>query len=68
MDINTVILSLDRLMMIDLSKKQSSIVWGYIMEWGMGRLHQIDGIMCGPDYVKILDKDYLGTLKDLKIR
>jgi hypothetical protein len=34
----------------------------------MGRLHRIDGIMCGPDYVKILDKDYLGTLKDLKIR
>ena len=24
--------------------------------------------MCGPDYVAILDKDYLGTLKDLKLR
>jgi len=34
----------------------------------MGRLHRIDGIMCGLDYVKILDKQFLGTLKDLKIR
>jgi hypothetical protein len=44
------------------------MVWGCITEQGMGRLHQIDGIMCGLDYVKILDKDYLGTLKDIKIR
>ena len=34
----------------------------------MGRLHRIEGIMCGPDYVEILDKDYLSTLKDLKLR
>jgi hypothetical protein len=34
----------------------------------MGRLHQIKGIMCGPDYVKILNKQYLRTLKDLKLR
>ena len=34
----------------------------------MGRLHRIDGIMCGPDYIEILDKEYLGTLKDLKIK
>jgi hypothetical protein len=40
------------------------------MVWGctMGRLHQIEEIMCGPDYVKILEKSYLGTLKDLKLR
>jgi len=44
------------------------MVWGMITAKGMGRLHWIDGIMCGPDYVEILDKQFLGTLKDLKIR
>jgi hypothetical protein len=44
------------------------MVWGCIMGRGMGRLHRIEGIMCGPDYVAILDKEYLGTLKDLKLR
>ena len=44
------------------------MVWGMITAKGMGRLHRIDGIMCGPDYVEILDKQFLGTLKDLKIR
>jgi len=34
----------------------------------MGRLHHIEGIICEPDYVKILNKDYLSTLKDLKLR
>jgi hypothetical protein len=44
------------------------MVWGCITGQGMGRLHRIEGIMCGPDYVEILDKHYLGTLKDLKLR
>jgi hypothetical protein len=44
------------------------MVWGCITGRGMGRLHRIEGIMCGPDYVAILDKEYLGTLKDLKLR
>jgi hypothetical protein len=44
------------------------IVWGCIMGWGMGRLHCTEGIMCRPDYIEILDKDYLSTLKDLKLR
>ena len=34
----------------------------------MGRLHRIDGIMCGPDYIEILDKQLLGSLKDLNMR
>jgi hypothetical protein len=38
------------------------------MGWSMGRLHRIEGIMCRPDYITILDKDYLRTLKDLKLR
>ena len=44
------------------------MVWGMITSKGMGRLHRIDGIMCGLDYVKILEKQFLGSLKDLKIR
>ena len=44
------------------------MVWGCITGQGMGRLHQIEGIMCGPDYVQILNNHYLGTLKDLNIR
>lgn len=44
------------------------MMWGMITAQGMGRLHCIDGIMCGPDYVKILEKQFLGTLKDLKLR
>ena len=35
---------------------------------GMGHIHWINGIMCGPDYVEILNKHFLGTLKDLKLR
>ena len=34
----------------------------------MGRFHQIDGIMCGTDYVEILKKSYLGTLKDYNLK
>ena len=44
------------------------MVWGCITGQGMRRLHQIEGIMCGTDYVKILNKEYLGTLKDHKLR
>ena len=44
------------------------MVWGCITRQGMGRLHQINGIMCGPDYVQILNNHYLRTLKDLKLR
>jgi len=44
------------------------MVWGMITSKGMGRLHRINGIMCRPDYVKILEKQFLGSLKDLKIR
>ena len=43
------------------------MVWGMITSKGMGRLHRIDGIMCRPDYVEILKKQFLGSLKDLKI-
>ena len=39
-----------------------------IMARGMGCIHWIDGIMCGPDYVEILNKHFLRTLKDLKLR
>jgi transposase len=46
----------------------SLMVWGCVTGRGMGRIHRIEGIMCGPDYVEILDKQYLGTLKDLKLR
>lgn len=44
------------------------MVWGCVTGRGMGRIHRIEGIMCGPDYVEILDKQYLSTLKDLKLR
>lgn len=44
------------------------MVWGCIMGWGIGRLHHIEAIMCRLDYVKILEKNYLSTLKDLKLR
>jgi hypothetical protein len=44
------------------------MVWGCISSKGVGRLHRIEGIMCGPDYVDILEKDYLGSLKDLGLR
>ncbi len=38
------------------------MVWGCITGQGMGRLHRIEGIMCRPDYVQILNDHYLGTL------
>jgi hypothetical protein len=44
------------------------MVWGYVIRQGMGRLHQIEGIMCGPDYIQILNDHYLRTLKDLNLR
>lgn len=46
----------------------SLMIWGCISGRGMGRLHRIEGIMKGPDYVEILEKSYLGSLKDLKMR
>src|SRR6266403_153828 len=46
----------------------SLMVWGCITAEGMGRLHWIDGIMKGVDYVKILDDNLLGTLKDQKLK
>jgi DDE superfamily endonuclease/Homeodomain-like domain len=46
----------------------SLMVWGCITAEGMGRLHRIDGIMKGVDYVKILDDNLLGTLKDQKLK
>jgi len=44
------------------------MVWGCITAYGMGCLHRIDGIMCGQDYVEILQNDLLRSLKDLKLR
>ena len=46
----------------------SLMVWGCITAEGMGRLHRINGIMKGVDYVKILDDNLLGTLKDQKLK
>ena len=44
------------------------MVWGCVTGQGMGRLHRIDGIMCSMDYVEILKKSYLGTLKDYNLK
>ena len=44
------------------------MVWGCVMGQGMGRLHWIDRIMCSTDYVEILKKSYLGTLKDYNLK
>ena len=44
------------------------MVWGCITGEGMGRLHQIEGIMNGPGYVDILHQSLLGTLKDWKLK
>ena len=46
----------------------SLMVWGCITAKGMGRLYRIEGIMCGPDYIQILNDQFLGSLKDLKLR
>jgi len=43
------------------------MVWECIIEQGMERLHQIEGIMRALDYVKIIKDQFLGTLKDLKM-
>ena len=40
------------------------MVWGCITSQGVGRIHRITGIMRAPDYVKILQENLLGTLKD----
>ena len=44
------------------------MLWGCVMGQGMGRLHQIDGIMCSTDYVEILKKSYVRTLKDYNLK
>lgn len=44
------------------------MVWGCITSRGMGQLHKIDGIMCGPDYVKILQKNLPATLRKHKLK
>ena len=44
------------------------MVWGCVAGQGMGRLHQIDGIMCSTNYVEILKKSYLRTLKDYDLK
>jgi len=46
----------------------SIMVWGCISGRGMGRLHRVEGIMCAPDYVEILEGPLLGSLKDLGYR
>lgn len=46
----------------------SIMVWGCISGRGMGRLHWVEGIMCAPDYVEILEGPLLGSLKDLGYR
>ena len=43
------------------------MVWGCITGQGMGRLHKIEKIIQAPDYVKIIEDQFLGTLKDLKM-
>ena len=43
------------------------MVWVCITGQGMGRLHKIEEIMRAPDYVKIIEDQFLGTLKDLKM-
>ncbi len=42
----------------------SVMVWGCITSKGVGCLRHINGIMDSAMYVKILKKEYLGTLKD----
>ncbi len=42
----------------------SIMVWGCVTSKGVGRLRRIDGIMDSAVYVDILNKEYLGTLKD----
>lgn len=44
------------------------MVWGCITREGMGRLHHIEGIMDGPGYADILNKNLLGTLRDHKLK
>ena len=44
------------------------MVWGCITAKGMGRLYRIEGIICGPNYIQILNDQFLGSLKDLKLR
>lgn len=46
----------------------SVMVWGCVTGEGMGRLHRIEGIMDGPRYVDILQKNLIGTLKDRKLK
>ena len=43
------------------------IVWEYIMAHGLGRICYIKGNMDVALYTQILDKEFLGSLHDLRI-
>jgi hypothetical protein len=44
------------------------MVWGCITPHGVGRLHRVTGRMDATQYVEILNKSFLGTLKDYGIK
>jgi DDE superfamily endonuclease len=46
----------------------SLMVWGCVTAEGMGRLHWINGIMKGVDYIEILNNHLLGTLRYRKLK
>jgi hypothetical protein len=46
----------------------SLMVWGCVTATDMGRLFRIEGKLNGESYVDILEKQLLGTVKDLKLR
>ncbi|KAJ1300190.1 hypothetical protein OPQ81_011940 [Rhizoctonia solani] len=44
------------------------MVWGYIMHWGVGKLHHIQGTMDLAKYIEALSTAYLGTLSKFGLR
>ena len=44
------------------------MVWGCVTEKGVGRLHRVVGNMDASQYVEILNKSLLGTLKDHRFK
>jgi transposase len=44
------------------------MVWGVITPEGVGRLHRVVGRMDAQQYIEILNRSYLGTLKDRGIK
>lgn len=46
------------------SGNRGVMVWGCITEKGVGCLHRITRIMTATEYIKILDEQLLGTLRD----